>query len=68
MKSNDFVPKEVLASGNTGRDRERHLSFICNEAIDTPLLRRVHAILVYLEPLESGDAALGGTGNLCAAP
>lgn len=63
MQGDDFVPEEVLAWCDAGRDGKGDFALVRDQAVDAPLLARVHAVLVDFEPLQAGDAALRRAGN-----
>ena len=66
MEGDELYSHQVLASWDTVWDGIGHLALILDEAVHSPNSTRVKAIVVDLEPLQTGDARLSCVGDLGA--
>ena len=67
-RTDDLVAEKVLPALDAARNRKRHLALVCNEPIYGPLTsRHSQAILVDLEPLQTGNGTLSRVWNLRTA-
>ena len=65
-RTDDLVAEKVLPALDAARNRERHFALVRNESVYGPLpSRHCQAILVDLEPLQTGNGALSRIWNLC---
>ena len=64
-RTDDLVAEKVLPVLDAARNRERHFSLVRNESVYGPLpSRHRQAILVDLEPLQTGNGALSRIWHL----
>ena len=64
-RTDDLVAEKVLPALDAARNRERHFALVRNESVYGPLpSRHRQAILVDLEPLQTGYSALSRIWNL----
>ena len=64
-QTDDLMAEKVLPALDAARNRERHFALVCNESVYGPLpSRHRQAILVDLEPLQTGNGALSRVWHL----
>ena len=67
-RTDDLMTEEVLPALDAARNRERHFALVRNESVYGPLSsRHRQAILVNLEPLQTGNGTLSRVWNLRTA-